>query len=642
VTRADTLTFLAATPLFSELDKAALARVAERLRSVHLPAGEALMREGDPADALYLVVSGRLRACVGHGADERAVGEIPRGEVVGELGLLTGEPRSATVRAVRDSHLLKLAQADFMVLVKRRPTVLLGINRLLSRRLQRTIRVGTPPGRGVRTVAVVPAGAGTDLTRFSEQLVQGLGQFGSAILLNRERLSSQLRYANAVTVVGERMVMDRTRLASHLTEREPGAPPADAPDAETTRWLHNLEAAEDFVIYQADPEPSPWTTRCLRQADRILLVADARRSPALNPVERALEEQAHQSPRDRETDLVLLYRPGDLPPKHTARWLGRRDVTRHHHLVADTRTEMARLARALTGRQVALVLGGGGARGAAHIGVLRALEEHGIPVDAVGGTSFGAIMAAGPALGWSAAALKAGVKRALVDPGPPVDYTLPFVALTKGAKATAQIRATFGDTRIEDMRLPYFCVSSNLTLGRIDTHTEGPLWHAIRASVAFPGIFPPVRSSDGDVLVDGGIMNNLPVDVMRAFRPGAKLLAVNVRPGMRMPADELPDTGIVSGWSLASRRLNPFAPAPAVPGMLRVLMRAAETANVPSAQGHEEAADFVFDPPVEGYGLLDFHAYETLVEIGYRHAMERLEAWPDTATLAQAAAFANK
>lgn len=621
--------FLALSPVFAPLDHDSLAKLAARMRSAYLPAGEVLIREGEPGDAVYVVVSGRLRVSVQRPEGELAVNEIGRGEMVGEMALLTDEPRSATVRAVRDTHVLRLSRAHFLHLIERRPAVLLATSRLIIGRLQRSNRAIATPSV-LRTIAVVPAGGGADLLAFCEKLGNALETHGSVMLLNRERLESQLRHLDAVSSVGERLLLDPSRLASQFTGTEPHKSTGEELDAETTQWLNNIESSEDFVIYQCDPEPSPWTTRCLRQADRILLVGEAEGNASLGPIEGEMRKKAgvQAGPHHAEQDLVLLYSRAGMRPRGTFRWLKlRRHLRRHHHVRLRSRRDFERLARVLVDRQVGIVLGGGGARGIAHVGVLRALEEHRIPVDLIGGTSFGAIMAAGPAMGWDAKTLREGVKRTLVDPGPPVDYTAPIAALTKGEKATEQIYRTFGDYRIEDLWLPFFCVSSNLTRGVVKVHSQGLLWQAIRASVALPGVLPPIRSHEGDVLVDGGIMNNLPVDVMRSLCRGGLVLAVNVRPGVRMEAGDLSDSGVVSGWELLARRLNPFGPRPAVPSIIQLITRTTETGNVLSTRLHEQAADLTFNPDVSEFGLLQFDAYDQLIEKGYEHAMERLERW---------------
>lgn len=623
--------FLSATALVTDLDAASRERLAERMARVFVPAGSVVLRQGDPGDALYVVVNGRLRVSVRREDIDTPIAEIGRGDIVGEMSLLTDEPRSATVTTIRDSQLLKLSKRDFQILVKKRPSVLLGISRLVIRRLQASMHRAMRPSLP-RTLAVAPIGGAQNVSEFAAQLARGLDEHGSVITVNRDTLSSHRRFGDAMTSVGERIVLDPRRLKKQAGDGQAQEESPDTVvDGEMTQWLHRMESSHDFVLYVCEPELSSWTTRCLRQADRILLVASAADNAIPGEIEHALaaSDQAHADPQgSRNRELVLLYEPGRVErPRGTGRWLKPRNSMRHHHVRIGNQKDFQRLCRSLLGREVGVVLGGGGARGCAHIGVLRALEENDIPVDVVGGTSIGAIMAAGPAMGWNWEELLAGVKRTLVEPGAPIDYTVPFTALTKGEKATEQIRSTYGDYYIEDLWLPYFCVSSNLTRGTVNVHRTGLLWRAIRSSAALPGILPPMPSPDGDVLVDGAIMNNLPVDVMREFCRGGRILAVNVRPEMYMGAGELPDDGIVSGWSLLGRTINAFGTRPRMPGIGQVLMRTTETGNVLSTQEHEQNADLTFNPPVAGVGLLEFTACDRLAEMGYRHAMERLEGW---------------
>src|ERR1700678_43195 len=215
-------------------------------------------------------------------------------------------------------------------------------------------------------------------------------------------------------------------------------------------------------------------------------------------------------------ELALLHE-GCFEAGAAIRWLKRNDVAQHHHIVGAA--DFGRVARLLTRRGVGLVLSGGGARGSAHLGVIRALREARVPIDFVGGASIGAIMAAGVAMGGSDEEMRLRYRRCFVDTNPVNDYTFPFVALTRGRKVSRLLAREYGDVCIEDLRLPYFCVSANLTTGRVLEHREGRLADALRASVAIPGIMPPVFHDEG-VLVDGAAINNLPVDIMRSHAPG--------------------------------------------------------------------------------------------------------------------------
>ena len=189
--------------------------------------------------------------------------------------------------------------------------------------------------------------------------------------------------------------------------------------------------------------------------------------------------------------------------------------------------------------------------------------------------------------------------------------------------------SSFGDTLIEDLWIRMFCVSSNLSTGHPLVHTDGSLRLSLRASIAIPGVFPPVSTPDGEVLIDGGIMNNLPIDVMLDFADGGPLVAVNLRSPATLDVGDLPVDGVISGWGTALRRLSPLASSRKMPGLTDVLLRSTETGASLAARVLEPRADYIMHPPIEGYGLLEFGAVDPLVESGYAYAMEMLERWHD-------------
>ena len=569
---------------------------------VEIPAGETLMAEGDDAASMFVVVRGRLRAFVGSNDNEAVVGEIGPGEVVGEMALIAAGTRSATVRAVRDTLLLELQRPAFERLVEADPGTLLAITRLLVARLERSIH-GSATQAPVRVIAVAPAGTGADLQVFADRLAGALG----------ERL--------AVTLVG------RTRTASELGPGMCDAPVGTPENHSLTAWLDQLEAAHDLAVHVTDPGASPWTDRCLRQADLIVLVARAHTSPVAGEVDNQLADMGYDTTRAK-VHLVLLHPAAATSPSGAAAWLESRRVDRVHNIREGSDADFGRLARLLTGEATHIVLSGGGARGIAHVGVLRALEEAGVPVDVVGGASFGSVIGGFAALQWTYEEKIEAVQRAVVDRGSQVDYTVPAVALASGKKILGALRMIFGDSLIEDLWLRFFAVSSNLTKGEVEVHTRGPVWKALRSSIAIPGVYAPVRSDTGDVLIDGGIMNNVPVDVMRSLSDGGPILAVSLRGGLEMPTEDLPADGVISGWGAAWRRLNPFGDRPAVPSIVDVLIRATESGSVAWSHAMEAGADAVLRPPVKGFALMEFDGLRDIAEAGYRYTVERLEEDP--------------
>jgi predicted acylesterase/phospholipase RssA len=286
--------------------------------------------------------------------------------------------------------------------------------------------------------------------------------------------------------------------------------------------------------------------------------------------------------------------------------------------------DFQRLARRLTGRAFGLVLGGGGARGFAHIGVIRALEEAGIPIDMVGGTSMGALIAAGYALGRDHEAM-VKLAQTFGSSHQLLDYNPPLVSFLAGHKVSRVLKLLYGETHIEDLWRPYFCVSTNLTQAKPMVHRQGPLWKYVRASSAAPGIFAPVLD-EGDVLVDGMLVNNLPIDVMREQCGEGIVAAVNVSLERDLTTDYNFGDG-VSAWEVLWSRINPFAPRVKAPTLFATLLRANEVNSVYLKRTQERLADLYFRPPVEGFAALNFSAYEQIIAIGYRDAQQTLAAW---------------
>ena len=431
------------------------------------------------------------------------------------------------------------------------------------------------------------------------------------------QLADALRDSGTVSIVSAK-VLDEALGEDHVRSL-----PGSQADLEVAAWLNRHEAAHDMVLYVADPGDSPWTERCLRQADRVLVVVRAGGPSMIGALESRLDRD--RSVAGATTDLVIVHPAGAGLPNGTARLLAGRQIRAHHHVRDNSPGDFGRLARFLSGRAISLVLSGGGARGLAHIGVMQALEEADIPVDILGGASFGALMGAFRARGDRSAAVRDAVQQFLIDRGSPIDLTAPAAALTGGKRIVSMLQDGFGNLQIEDLWHPFFCVSSNLTRGHLQVHRTGAVWQAVRASISIPGLFPPVSSGDGDVLVDGAVMNNLPVDVMRSLNQQGPVLAVSLRGEFSLRSEDLPHHGVLSGWRVFGRRINPFASTLELPGLVDILLRTTEVGSVLSSKAMEQQADLVFHPPVNDVGLLDFSAIDRLIDIGYSHAAQILQ-----------------
>jgi NTE family protein len=290
---------------------------------------------------------------------------------------------------------------------------------------------------------------------------------------------------------------------------------------------------------------------------------------------------------------------------------------------SDRPADTDRVARLVLSRGIGIVYSGGGARGIAELGVLKALREAEIPIDAAGGTSIGSILAGATSSAMELDATERLLREALVDGKSPVDITLPIVSLAAGARVSQRMREAARGLDYEDSWLNGFCVSTNLTRGEVEVHNTGPAWLGLRASFSIPGVFPPMRTIDGDVLVDGGVLDNMPVGIMRGLHDGIRVIAVDVGSKRDIRAGELPDSGVVSGWRWLLQRVDPRAPTPDMAGIIRVIMRITELGGT----GAADLGDLYIRPPVDGVAMLDFGAFDRLVELGYRTASERVEEW---------------
>lgn len=575
---------LAASPMFATLDVAALTELATKTQVIELRGGSVLLRNGEPSDALYLVATGRLRAVR---PDGTPIGDIGRGEPIGEIGMLVGESRSASVIAIRDSIVLRVERDLLMALYLRYPAALLQTTRTVIRRM----RV-TPQDRrraraaGQRTVAVIPALADLDVVPLAQQLTDRFGRIGESALMTPERVDAAIGVGSADTLFDD-----------------------GANNPRVMTWLAEQERAHRYLVYASPPRTGAWARRCMRQVDRILLVVRSGDAPQRCP----MVEELLRSGTQATVEIVMLRAAGEA----AGDVMGWRDVViapSHAYVDPAQPTDLDRLARNLSGRGIGLVLGGGGARGFAHLGLLRALLELQIPVDAIGGSSMGAFFGALHASGYDADSMLEIARQTFVENNFLNDYLFPSVALVRGRRFVRRLHDIFGDRRIEDLLIPFFCVSSNLSRGQVETHEEGPLYLWTATSMAVPGIAPPVVWRE-DLLVDGALLNSLPTDLMQARERGP-VIASDVSTGgeMRAPGMMGPDPEGLFNWKGPSKR----------PGLFNIMFRTATVGSERDAKARAAQADVYLRMPVGGVALFDWKRFDEVAERGYIHALEHL------------------
>lgn len=554
---------LASLAVFRDLPAELHVGLAAAVEGLSLQGGGMLFEQGTASDALYVLLAGRLLARRRQ-PDGRlqTVGLIGAGECVGETGLIANAPRNASVYALRDCELLKLPREAFERLLAQHPQAMLGLTRTALRRFAQTAHRMPRP----QCFALLPEHPGLPAREFAEALAAELSRHGACAIITAEE--------------------GRGRPASFFSERE-------------SRLSHLI------LLGDAD---SAWRNQCVRQSDCVLLLAD--------PAQVARDPQLPPAVGLRNRHLVLFH-DGRLRPGQAAAWgPAWPDMDRVHHL--RSLRDAARVARLVSGRALSLVLSGGGARGMAHLGVIRALRESGVEIDTVAGTSIGAIIAAGLAADWPHERLRQALHDSFVKQRPLSDWTLPLVALTRGRRASRLLREAFGERSIEDLVRPYFCVSADLTTGELAVHDQGPLWLALRASSSIPGLLPPVFSQQR-ILVDGGVIDNLPVGEMRRRSRGA-CIAVDVSGGFP-PKSDLEEHHLPGWWQLLGEHFGTRRR----PSIGQLLLRAGTVNSDVARRRRQQQAACLLQPPLSGVELLGWRDFDRAEEIGYAHAMQRMQ-----------------
>ena len=585
--------------LFGAMDEDELQSLEADLEWRHLSKGERLIHQGDVGDAMYIVLSGRLNVVIKDDqGEDKVVLEIGRGETVGEMALFNNDPRTANVDAARDSMLICIQKSTFFATAARFPRLHEHVTRVMIRRLQMAAR----PSRqdvDVLNVVVLPLHRSLPLSSILDKLEEALSAYGSTLRVSRERLSQLADFRPQVKWFEDQS--DNLRLSI---------------------WLDKIERHHRFVLFEADLEPTTWNHRLIQYADRVLLVGDASASAART----SLETECLKKTPESQQVLCLVHSDDARLPTGTKAWLSTRNVGRHFHLRQRKTEDIARLARYLADRSIGLVLGGGGARGFAHIGIIKAFRNIGIPIDMVGGSSMGAVIAAHAAMEFTYDETLERNRRAFVDERPFRKELLPLISFYKGKKLNEVTHEIlYQDHCFEDLWLPAFATSCSLGTSELVVHEQGKIWEAIRASTALPGIVAPV--SDGKLLhVDGGLMNNLPVDLMRERCKGP-IVAVEVSDMTDLEATGLEAPSLfeyVKHRWLPGQSKHPF------PSVLEILMRSLLLGSIQNVKRARQQADLLLSPPIEQFGLLEFEVIQEVAEIGYNYAMKELTEWKRT------------
>ena len=573
--------------LFGILDDEYLENlIATKVHWVELAGNETLFEQDSEGDKMYILISGRIKL---QRTDKTGVthitDQVGQGELIGEFAVISGKKRMGAAVALRDSILAYISRETYFEIAERFPQHTLHMASMIIDRLTQKFQ----ENKTVRerwNIALIATTPSVNIAEFTQTIKPYLQKHGRTLHLNNDLINDYLGYEN-IAQVGK-----------------------DNPEQyqKLTFWIDRYEAQYNFIVYEADTYFSEWTQRCLRQADEIIFVANSAESADLSVLEQQILTLPHTI--NSHQTLLLLHPPSVNLPSQTQNWLKLRPhCTRHQHVCLSSEMLCERLARYLTGQTVGWVLSGGAARGIAHIGIVKALREAKIPVDVIGGTSFGALVGGGVAFGWSDEQMVETAKAAFTT-SPTSDLNwLPFLSLVKGKKIEKILKAFIGESNIEDTWVNFYCIASNISKARLHFFQNGLMRQAIRASISLPGILPPVLYN-GDLLVDGGIFDNLPIESMIDNYKTHKTIAVEVSFSQR-PAfehEKIPTNGQLLRDSFKSTDRKKYN----MPSFLTSIVESVTLCSDYKTTQFADKADLLLRPDLRKYGASDWKKIPTI------------------------------
>jgi len=654
--------FLKRTPLFAGLSVEDLSKLAARLQLLSLPKGATIFKQGDESDALYLIVSGHARRYRAVDGQETLVAYLGRGDVIGETGMLTGGPRSATVRVDATSELLKLPRKDFEECLREHPPILLHLSRTLASRLiEGGQAAAKPSAEQARLVALDCALPRRDRALIAWRLGAELAaQTRKKVLVvdlapepgDIARAAGLKPAPVAETALRAANLRDPSALAALAQEHPSGVRILSVSPAtlggrlfsQLYLFLNAVRDSHELALLCLGGPRGDVERAALTEADLILMAG----CDAMRPQYRHMEVEV--PPLAEEPRRLLRLWIGDLEPEDAPLLIGAERVVVPWSEAAveayekDGRSDSAfavepkaakaigRLARRLGGVQVGLALGTGAALGHSTIGVLKVLKREGIPVDMIAGTSMGSLIAGCYAAGYEPEEIEQlamRIDKAWVYENLFWDITVPRSGLFAGDTLLRFIRSYMGSREFSDMELPFACVAADIETGEEVVLKQGRVAEAIRASCGLPLIFEPTQLS-GRWLVDGGIVNPVPTRVISDM--GADiLLAVN----LTMPAGER-KTKVHERHSrrLLDQPLNletlrqaamPVLPkAFRAPNFPEVFFQMIYTMEYEVAQSRLDIAHVTMFPDLKGFSWTELHRAGEIIRAGERAAEEAL------------------
>ncbi|MBK8819776.1 MAG: patatin-like phospholipase family protein [Saprospiraceae bacterium] len=557
--------------LLGDTDTTLLHQVLENGRMVHIESGDILFAQGDTDKSLYIVLSGRLRAVAEREEGMYVLGDVTEGEPVGEFALFSNEPRSASVYAIRPSLLLEFNEIEYVRMTALQPTFARNLTSVLLKRLNRN-NLQKHLQNQPKNIAVVHLQGNSDISDWTNSVEARFKETGVNFIVHQyDSLYEK----------------DKDTFFSKLEEKE---------------------GLNFFVCNDSHPE---WSKDCLLYSDLVMVASDFNASADIYPIEKKLD-MYKQHFLNKKVYLLLLHPEKAPNPENTRRWFHHRKIDLHIHFRKNHAGDVARFCRILTNKAVGLVLGGGGSKGNAHIGAVKAMLHQGIQIDFLGGTSAGALYGFGivfcdfdiPKMDYYS---EDSAKKNLISN----DYTFPILSIMSGNKMSSYLKYLYGHLHIEDFWITTYCISANYSMATLHIHETGLAWKKIMASIAIPGVFPPVVINN-ELHVDGGVVDNLPIEPMFRYPVGFIFaIALSGLTPHKTTLEELPSVGKLFWDKLLGRKKYKL------PGISSVIINSLTLNSTQRQEQYKSSVSHYLELDLKGIGLLDHKKWRLIIQKGY-------------------------
>ena len=571
-------------PIFNKFSISLLKELIAQSEIIEYSAGSVLFQIGESSDYVYYVIDGYVEIFSSN-TFKKKIASVRSGDMLGETSVLAGETHGFTARTNKLSQLIKIDKNTFLKFFQEDPQVLMQLTQNVAKRLRRMVMGLTTEHYPFKNIVLYNAAPMVDLEKFKH-------------------------YFQACMIQDKTYIYDRKNF--------------EASSLDIVPFLFQCENKSGINIFFAEPGDNVWDKTVLLHAEYIYLIIP---EGDWNSIPMDVVDGENSRPCD-----LVIWHDQPEPYTNTQRFYDQYSFKRHHHL-KDEKASYQRLYRYMTGQAIGLVISAGGFRGYAHYGIIKALLESGIPIDCIGGSSFGAAIGAGLSenFNWENFQIiytqsigKFKNKKTMSS------FTFPFTSLLSGKMATNLLQEVYQHRRIEDLPINFFCVTGNLSMRQKELKNKGEIWEWIRASIAVPGIFPPLEK-EGNIYVDGAVCTAMPVQDMRHYLNDAgKIISLDVRlPLLLKDKHKYSFPPILPFQDVLAYKLGISKKNYVLPSMLDILLESSSIDQYMFDNEASKKADILIAPDTSSLSFSNPSIGDPQSLIAYTFAKEKLKEYQD-------------